>query len=139
MTHATAISSTDDAWAALQRRYEHASGLLRDKDADCRKRHEELEARRAALAEKNGGSEVKGTDKLKLNVGGSRVVVRRATLTQFPNTRLAALFSGRWESRLLRDKKKRIFLDVNPACYKKIVDFHNLMNIADPEDPPDLP
>lgn len=29
--------------------------------------------------------------------------------------------------------------DVNPMCFKKIVDYHNLVRIAPPDDPPDLP
>ena len=62
--------------------------------------------------------------------------MRRETLTQLKGTRLEALFSGRWENVLLRDAKKRIFLDVSPSCFKKIVDFLNLLKIADPKDPP---
>ena len=102
-------------------------------------RHQAMADRAAALAEKHGGTGAKGTDKLKLNVGGTRVVVRRETLTQVRGSRLAALFSGRWESRLLRDKKNRVFLDVNPACFKKIVDWHIAMKLAGPDDPPELP
>jgi len=40
---------------------------------------------------------------------------------------------------LLRDKKRRLFLDVTPVCFRKLVDFLNLMKIAAPDDPPDLP
>ena len=60
----------------------------------------------------------------------------RETLLQFPSTRLAALFSGRWESCLLRDSRGRIFLDINPACFVKILDYHQLWKISPPDDPP---
>ena len=135
----SAMQSTDVAWAAQVHRFKAKSALLRAKATELSDRRARLEERQAALAEKHGGSKVKGTDKLKLNVGGTRVTVRRETLTQLPGTRLAALFSGRWEDCLLRDKKRRIFLDVNPRLFQKIVDFHNSMKIAPPDDPVELP
>ena len=135
---AAAQRSTNQVWAAHFNQFKSGVGLLREKSAEQEERLARLQARQAALAEKHGGAKVKGTDKVKLNVGGTRVVARRETLTQFPTTRLASLFSGRWENRLLRDKKKRIFLDVNPTCFKKIVDFLNLYKIADPDDPPGM-
>jgi hypothetical protein len=137
--YARAKRSTDTTWEAYQAKFDEDKRVLRAKGAQIDQRLAELHAQQAALAEQHGGTKVKGTDKLKLNVGGQRVVARRETLCQFPTTRLAALFSGRWENRLLRDKKGRVFLDVNPACFKKIVDFHNLYKIADPDDPPSLP
>jgi hypothetical protein len=137
--HAAAAKSTDEKWVKHVGRYDKCRHQFRAKATELSERHAELEAHKVALAEKHGGSSIKGTDKLKLNVGGERVTVRRETLTQFPKSRLATLFSGRWENRLLRDKKKQIFLDVNPACFKKIVDYHNLVKIADPQDPPELP
>eukprot|EP00668_Euglena_longa_P000364 GGOE01000467.1.p1 GENE.GGOE01000467.1~~GGOE01000467.1.p1 ORF type:complete len:545 (-),score=64.97 GGOE01000467.1:363-1997(-) len=132
-------AATEQKCAAHAASLDAKRQLLRDKSCQLTERHQLLEQQQGALAQQHGGSKVKGTDKLKLNVGGVNVNIRRETLTQFPGTRLAALFSGRWESRLLRDKNNRIFLDVNPACFKKIVDYHNLVRIAAPDDPPDLP
>lgn len=114
--------------------------------AELRNKHLELEARKKALAGKrealmaeNGGTNLKGTDRIKLNVGGERVTTTRETLTFFSATRLAALFSGRWENKLQRDRKGRIFLDVNPTVFKKLVDFHQFAKIASPDDPPPRP
>ena len=85
-----------------------------------RSRWRQLDASTAALAERkaelvklNGSKTPR--DKLKLNCGGAPITTRRSTLCNlFPDTMLAALFSGRWDRRLLRDSKKRVFLDVHP-------------------------
>ena len=112
---------------------------LGDERLKLEQRQKDLEARKLELADKHGGKKTSPQDKLKLNVGGVRMVALRETLTLFPDTRLAALFSGRWESCLLRDKKNRIFLDVNPSCFQKILSYHQLSKVAGPDNPPDLP
>lgn len=33
------------------------------------------------------------------------------------------MFSGRWEDKLERDTDGRVFLDYNPYCFEKILDF----------------
>lgn len=137
--HAAAISTTNGIWAAQQAEFDRCVGLLRAKAAEQAGRRVALAAKQSALADQHGGAAAAGSDKLKLNVGGTRVVVRRETLTQLRGSRLAGLFSGRWESALLRDKKGRIFLDVNPSCFEKIVDWHIAMKLAGPDDPPELP
>ncbi len=109
---------------------------LRAKFDELCTRRKELAAKKAALAAANAGSDVKPTDKIKLNVGGSRITTTRETLTHFRGTRLAALFSGRWEAKLQRDRKGRIFFDLNPSVFKKILDYHQFAKIAPPEDPP---
>jgi hypothetical protein len=114
------------------------TGVIEER-LNLEQRQNDLEARKLELAEKHGGKKTSPHDKLKLNVGGVRMVALRETLTLFPDTRLAALFSGRWESCLLRDKKKRIFLDVNPSCFQKILSYHQLSKVAGPDNPPDLP
>jgi len=134
-----AQNATDTRCATHAAALELKRGLLRDKGVQLRDRQEALRRQQDALAQQHGGAKVKGSDRLKLNVGGVNVNIRRETLLQFPGTRLATLFSGRWETRLLRDRRHRIFLDVNPMCFKKIVDYHNLVRIAPPDDPPDLP
>ncbi len=83
-----------------------------------------LEARKLALRQQNGGDKVK--DRLKLNVGGEHVNTKRSILcAAFPDSWLDALFSGRWENKLLRDPKdpKRIFLDLNPEIFRELVKF----------------
>lgn len=79
-----------------------------------------LEDSKIALIQANGGAKLK--KKLKLNVGGTEFKgVKRETLCAVPESHLAELFSGRWEERLLRDSKGRIFLDVNPESFGKIL------------------
>ena len=112
---------------------------LRTRSSELDARKAALGARRSALAADNGGGDVRPSDRIKLNVGGCRVVTTRDTLTLFPGTRLGALFSGRWESRLQRDRNGRIFMDVNPTAFKKILDFHQFAKIASSEDPPPRP
>ena len=81
-----------------------------------------------------GNLEADGNDTLKLNVGGARMICKRSTLTIFPDSKLAKMFSGRWDKKLLRDKQNRIFLDVNPACFKLILDYLTFCATSPPKD-----
>ena len=45
--------------------------MLRAKAVEQEERHASLLREQGALAEKHGGAKCKGTDKLKINVGGS--------------------------------------------------------------------
>ena len=135
-----------DRLTAAHRVSDAALDALLGLRAELRTKHRELEDRKQALAAKrqalmveNGGTNVNGRDRLKLNVGGERVVTTRDTLTFFSGTRLAALFSGRWESKLQRDRKGRIFLDVNAVVFKKLLDYHQFAKIATLDDPPPKP
>ena len=49
--------------------------------------------------------------------------ILRGTLTLVKGSRLEALFSGRWESKLLRDDEGSVFLDLDPVFFKKIVRY----------------
>ena len=95
-----------------------------------RRRWEELSAAAQALEDEklalfqanSGGAKLK--KKLKLNVGGTEYKgVKRETLCAVPESHLAELFSGRWEQCLLRDHFSNIFLDIDPACFDKILAF----------------
>ena len=54
-------------------------------------------------------------------------------------TRLEVLFSGRWDDKLARDSQGRIFLDVNPTCFRAIIDYLNEMMISSEDSPPSPP
>lgn len=112
---------------------------IRSKRDSLLKRKESLKQREKYLTERNGGTNVRQSDKVKLNIGGEVLHVRRDVLTQIKTSRLEALFSGRWENRLLRDNNDRIFLDLNPYCFKKIVDFLSLLKISSVKDVPPIP
>ncbi|CEM05762.1 unnamed protein product [Vitrella brassicaformis CCMP3155] len=66
------------------------------------------------------GSAASGDDMLELNVGGSQSCVRRKHLTSIEGTVLAALFSGRWDGRLIRDADNRIFIDMESEAFEKV-------------------
>ena len=55
------------------------------------------------------------------NVGGRRISARRKTLTRIADSRLASIFSGRWDRMLPRDKHGKIFLDLDPDLFMKIL------------------
>lgn len=80
---------------------------LRDKMTEIQKLH--------------GADVVEPNAILRLNVGGKKREVRRSTLTLVENSRLAAMFSGRWDKALRRDDTGRIFVDDNPKCFDKII------------------
>lgn len=100
---------------------------------------EKLNTKKQDAADAYGEAEVSDDELVEINAGGKIIVARRATLTQMKGTRLEAIFSGRWDKRLQRDGKGRIFLDVNPACFQAIVDYLNEMIISPPEHPPEPP
>ena len=127
-------------WQSLVGSYEKIAKTLEDRWLEVENGYQDLEAEKDALAEKNGGTNAAAdSDILDINAGGQIVRVTRGTLTQIKGSRLEALFSGRWEKQLHRDSKGRIFLDVNPTCFKCIVDYLNECKIAPPENPPELP
>ena len=96
---------TDEQFTLLQRGREQ----LRARATQLQQDVAGLQRRKDALRQANGGEGVnpQSTVRLKLNVGGTRLLTTRAILTQFPNTRLAALFNGCYENKLTHDQKKR--------------------------------
>ena len=117
-------ANTDAHFAAM----EAMRSALRERGAELQHQQLVLEETKRCLAEENG--EMKKT--LKLNVGGVNMKASRESLTQFPNTLLGALFSGRWDRKLARDRKNRIFLDVDPDCFDIILEFLKLCKNAPP-------
>jgi hypothetical protein len=76
---------------------------------------------------------------VEVNAVGKIVVAKRSTLTQIQGTKFEAIFSGRWDKKLLHDNHGRIFLDVNPTCFRAIVDHLNEMLISSGDSPPSPP
>ena len=83
------------------------------------------------------GEHAKPSDIIRLNVRGTEFFARRDTLTVMKGSRLEAVFSGRWENQLLRDESGRVFMDVDPSIFKRILDYLCVVKIAD--DAPPLP
>ena len=65
--------------------------------------------------------------------------VTRDTLTLIKRTRLEAIFSGRWDKRLPRDKDGRMFLDVNYTCIRAVVEYLNDCKITNSDCAPKMP
>lgn len=97
------------------------------------------EASATALGANTGSARPPIRPIVKLNVGGTHMAVSRAVLTHATGSMLEAMFSKRWEDRLPRDSNGRIFLDVSPVCFRKLVEFLSNMVIAPPGKGPPLP
>ena len=59
---------------------------LRDRYSQLSQRRVELEAKYSTCTELHGNVKADGKDKIKLNVGGVRIVAARSTLTVFPDS-----------------------------------------------------
>ena len=81
-----------------------------------------------------GNLEADENDTLRLNVGGARVICQRSTLMLFPDSKLTKMFCDRWDKKILRDKQHCIFLDVNPAYFKLILNYLTFCATSSPLD-----
>ena len=101
------------------------------KICDLKSRHKDIIDRQEGLSNKHGGEHAKPSDIIRLNVRNTELFARRDTLTVVKGSRLEALFSGRWENQLLRDESGRVFMDVDPAMFKKILEYLYMVKILD--------
>jgi len=102
-------------------------------------RIDELKQKKEQIAKEYGNIDAAHEDLIEINAGGRVIAAKRSTLTQLEGTRLAGLFSGRWDKKLQRDSHGRIFLDVNPICFQAIVDYLTEMLISSEDSPPEQP
>ncbi|KAL3815635.1 hypothetical protein ACHAXA_006910 [Cyclostephanos tholiformis] len=119
-----------------ERDYEEKIKAQDEWESRLHERMNQLIQRKKEIAEINGNLD---DDLVEVNAGGKLVVAKRSTLTQIQGTLFEAIFSGRWDKKLLRDNQGRIFLDVNPTCFRAIVDHLNEMTISSKESPPSPP
>ena len=112
---------------------------LNYKENELLKRISDLDAKKLDIAKEHGSTTISDDDVLEINAGGKIIVAKRFTLTQLEGTRLSALFRGRWDKKLQRDNRGRIFLDVNPKCFQAIVDYLNELLISSEDNLPKLP
>jgi len=92
------------------------------------------DTQRRILAMANNMDEV-----VDLNVGGQQMSTTREVLTSAEGSLLAGMFSGSFEDGHKRDKEGRVFLDVDPPLFGKILSHLRLSRIATPEVPAPLP
>eukprot|EP00986_Skeletonema_menzelii_P002384 scaffold647_cov150-Skeletonema_menzelii.AAC.31 len=112
---------------------------LEEKEKQLRDRLSKLDEEKLKTASANGNVNASDDDILEINAGGKVIAVKRATLTQLQGSRLEAMFSGRWDKKLVRDNVGRIFLDVNSDCFQAIVDYMNELAISSADEPPEPP
>ncbi|KAL7550410.1 hypothetical protein ACHAWF_013653 [Thalassiosira exigua] len=110
---------------------------LNRKEQSVKKRLGELNQKKSDRYQVN--PDAAQDDLIEVNAGGTIISAKRCTLTQCKGTRFEALFSGRWDKKLQQDSSGRIFLDVNPASFRAIVDYFHEMAISSEDKPPSLP
>ena len=81
---------------------------LNYKENELLKRMSDLDAKKLDIAKEHGNVDAMDDDVLEINAGGKVIVAKRLTLTQLEGTRLSALFSGRWDKKLQRDRVKAV-------------------------------
>ena len=123
----------------IERYYDKLTFSLGQRESRLQERLDELNRNKNDIAQANGNPDAADDDRVEVNAGGKIMVAKRSTLTHMKGTRLEALFSGRWDDKLARDSQGRIFLDVNPACFRAIVDYLNEMMISSEDSPPSPP
>lgn len=85
---------------------------------------EALNERQRVLCSEYGSFQAKGSDVLQLNVGGfTRLCYLRSTLTVVDGSMFSAMFSGRWDKQLARDKEGRIFMDEDPYIFQTFMGY----------------
>ncbi len=98
-----------------------------------------LEKKKDAAAAEYSLPDANDNDRVEINAGGKIIAARRGVLCQLKGTKFEALFSGRWEKKLLKDSSGRIFLDANGDSFQGIVDYLNELVISGEDDVPTLP
>ena len=119
-----------------EREYNSILLALDQREIKLTERLNELNRKKDEVARINGNADATDEDLVEIKAGWTIIVAKRSTLTQISGTRLEALCSGRWDKKLQRDTHGRIFLDVNPKCFRAIVDYLNEILISSEETPP---
>ncbi|EJK77424.1 hypothetical protein THAOC_00747, partial [Thalassiosira oceanica] len=124
-----ALKTVDDTKASLlseqeriAKEYRGCTDELDNAETSIRRRAQRLDERRNRAVEVHGIQNASDDDLLEINVGGSLIAARRGTLCQIKGSRFEAIFSGRWQKMLQKDREGRIFLDVNPKCFRALLD-----------------
>eukprot|EP00929_Paragymnodinium_shiwhaense_P015138 TRINITY_DN123170_c0_g1_i1.p1 TRINITY_DN123170_c0_g1~~TRINITY_DN123170_c0_g1_i1.p1 ORF type:complete len:399 (-),score=60.93 TRINITY_DN123170_c0_g1_i1:229-1425(-) len=98
------------------------------------RRLEELQNRIFEYAENCSNEDI-----IELNVGGTAMSTQRAVLCSAEGSMLAAMFSGNFDNGHMRDKDGRVFLDVDPPLFAKVLSHLRLRRVASPDCPVPLP
>ncbi|CAN0368776.1 unnamed protein product, partial [Ectocarpus sp. 13 AM-2016] len=138
-TRGEARGLSTKAQAELQEEIGKVSKRIHDKWGTLEKKWRDLERDRRDAANSYGITGGGGPI-VELNVGGTDMDVLRADLVRAEESSVLALvFGGRWEGRLPRDSRGRVFVDVSPSVFRKIVQFLVKLGRATPGKPVELP
>lgn len=137
-TRGAARGRTTKSAVELQEQINQRSKKISGRWADLEKQWRALEKERKDSASTygvvGGGGAI-----VELNVGGTDMDVLRTDLVRAEDSVLANMFSGRWEGRLPRDSRGRVFVDVSPTSFRKVVGFLVKLGIATPGKVLELP
>ena len=134
-----ASESLNHAQLEYERDYNEQIFAFSQRESRLQDRMSQLISKKEEIAETNGNRDATDDDLVKVNAGGKIVTAKRSTLTQIQGTKFEAIISGRWDKKKLRDNHGRIFLDVNPTCFRAIIDHLNEMLISSEDSPPSPP
>lgn len=137
-TRGEARGLSTKAHVELQEQISQASKRLHDKWSKLEKEWRSLEKERRDAASSYGITGGGGAI-VELNVGGTDMDVLRSDLVRSEESVLALVFGGRWEGRLPRDSRGRVFVDVSPAVFRKTIGFLVKLGIAKPGKVLELP
>lgn len=126
------------SWGYLLDSYNKKVNLLQEKREEIQQGHEDLARCKEEFADKTH-NKVSDDDVIEINAGGVPFSIPRGTLTYLKGTRLEALFSGRWDNKVLRDSNGRVFLDVSPTCFQSVLDYLSELRVSPPDDLPNQP
>mmetsp|Transcript_69725 Transcript_69725/g.215592 ORF Transcript_69725/g.215592 Transcript_69725/m.215592 type:complete len:339 (-) Transcript_69725:26-1042(-) len=134
--------SFEDLAGAVMARLSQAREKAAQQLAEVAAEQQKLEERRLCLRELEQRifSVADNEDDLvELNVGGQPMSTTRKVLCSAPGSLLQGMFSGNFDEGYKRDKDGRIFLDVDPDLFKKLLSHLRLRRIASPDCPAPLP
>ena len=76
------------------------------------------------------------SDVLTLDVGGEKIVkTLRSTLTVAAGSKLAEVFSGRWDDSLPKNEKGNFFIDYKPDIFLPLLDYLRSLSSMNPSPP----
>lgn len=126
---ASFLEEVENSRASLERE-------RRRMQADTERAREDFEEERRRMV----ADHISASDIIGLNMGGEKTVqVKRSLLTQFEGSFLAAMFSGRWEEQISRDKTGNVFFDEPPEVLMPLVEWLRECRDATPDHPAETP
>ena len=102
------------------------------REEQLQKEREQLEIERSTVY-----GDTKPSDVIHLNVGGTKFVTLRRTLTSVPGSMLASKFSGRWDDNMEKDKDGNFLIDQQYSLFSPMLIY--LRNKANSNGDPKYP